>query len=173
VALSYSQTVEHEHLRAGIQGLMARVGGSAAEIVIRDVSLEPHLSPGEATLQLATDAQFQARGLISWGSGMLPVGAVIRSLPDWQHMRLVFIVGDQFTFLGPTGAVADGFHVRLINQVAAYEYDVERMSERLTPPREPDLPGRRPPLLPAGLVGLVTGLAAGWMLAAPLSRGSG
>jgi len=104
---------------------------------------------------------------------MLPVGAVIRSLPDWQHMRLAFVVGEQFTFLGPTGAIADGFAVRLINQVAAYEYDVERMSERLTPPREPDLPARRPPLLPAALIGAVTGLAAGWMLAAPLSRGSG
>jgi len=178
VALSYAQPVQHRRLRAGIEELMARVGASAAEIVIRDTPLVPHADPGEAP-QLATAAQFQAPGLVPLSGGMLPVGIIIRALPDWRHMRLIFVVGEQFVFLGPTGAVADGFSLRLLNQparpgVEVYEYDVERMSERLAPPKGADQPGPGPgpPLLPAALIGVVTGLAAGWLLAGPLSRGS-
>lgn len=172
VALSYSQTIEHRRLRAAIEELMARVGGRAAEMLIEDALLEAPDSTQGGEAHLATAAQFQAPGLVPLSSGMLPVGAVIRSLPDWQHMRLIFVVGDQFVFLGPTGAVADGFAVHLVNRVEAYEYDVERMSERLAPPKGADQPGQRPPLLPAALIGAVTGLAAGWLLAGPLSRDS-
>jgi len=169
VALSYSRIVDHQRLRASIADLMARVGGRPGEIVIEDAPLELQTDPSEGKLPLATAAQFQAPGLIRAQSGVLPVGAIIRSLPDWRHMRVVFVVDDQFPFRGPHQAAADGFVLRLINQVEAYEYDVERMSGKVSPPEQASLPGPPPaPLLPAVLIGMVTGFAAGWLLGGPL-----
>ena len=170
VALSYAHLVDHERLRASIEDLMARGGGSAGQIVIEDAPLEVQTEATEKPPELATAAQFQAPGLVDARSGVLPVGAIIRSLPDWRHMRLIFVVGEGFPFGGPYQTAADGFVLRLINQVEAYEYDVERMSGKLAPAGETSIPERpSAPLLPAALIGAVAGLAAGWLLGGPLS----
>ncbi len=167
VALSYAHLVDHQRLRSAIADLAARTRIKASDVRIEDSPLERTASSSQA--DLATAAQFQAPGLVRPHSGVLPVGSIIRALPDWRRMRLIFLVGDRFPFRGPHQAAADGFVLRLLNQVAAYEYDVERMSGRIPPAEEASAaPPPAEPLLPAALIGIVTGLAAGWLLGWPL-----
>jgi len=174
VALSYAHLVDHQRLRAAIADLAARTRAKPSDVLIEDSPLERTTSSSQGLATLATAAQFQASGLVRPQSGVLPVGGIIRSLPDWRRMRLIFLVGDEFPFRGPHQAAADGFVLRLVNQVAAYEYDVERMSGRISPPEEPSPTGPpAEPLVPAALIGLVTGLAAGWLLGGPLRGGAG
>jgi hypothetical protein len=171
VALSYARRVDKGRLRAGIGELAERAGTRASGVVIREGPLE------KGSGQLATAAQFVAPGLIRQETGMLPVGAIVRSLPDWRHMRLVFFTGERFRFSGPRDAAGDGFVVRLVNEMEAYEYDVERMSGRVSPPGEVvPLRARSAPLLPGALIGAPPGLLLGWLLAdrrgKRISRGS-
>jgi len=115
VALSYSRTVDHNELRAGIENLLAPVGAEPVDLVVQDGPLQ------RGSSRLATGAQFVAPGLVEQLTGMLPVGLIIRSVPAWTHMRLVFILGDDFRLSGPTDATADGFALTLVNRMKAYE----------------------------------------------------
>jgi len=161
MALSYSRTVDHNELRAGIENLLARVGAEPMDLVIQDGPLQ------RGSTRLATGAQLVAPGLVEQRTGMLPVGLIIRSVPAWTHMRLVFILGDDFRFSGPTDATADGFALTLVNRMKAYEYDVERKSGTVVPPEEARPPRPRAvSLLPAVLIGLPTGFLSGWVFGA-------
>ncbi len=100
------------------------------------------------------------------------MGAMIRSLPDWGHMRIVFILGEGFPFSGPGDAAADGFLVRLVNRMEAYEYDVERMSGTSAAGEEGvGSGGESAPVLPAVVIGVMPGLVLGWLLADRRARG--
>jgi len=159
VALSYSRVIDEGRLRAGIGELGERSGAQIGGVQIRDTAL------ARGSTQVATGAQFAAPGLINWETGVLPVGAIIRSLPGWEHMRMIFIVDEGFPFSGPTQVTADGFAVRLVNRMEAYEYDVERMTGRIGPPGEGvPLGEKSAALLPAVLIGVPPGLVLGWLL---------
>jgi hypothetical protein len=135
VVVSYPQVVDHAALQAGIAQLGARAGVKPSQVVIRDAPLARRVATP------ATDAEFLAAGLVS-KTGRLPVGAIIRALPMWEHMRLVFLLEEGYRFAGPGDATADGFAVRLVSPEAAAqagglpvrrtggmttcEYDVER-----------------------------------------------
>lgn len=115
--------------------------------------------------QMGTAAEFLASGMIARETGMLPVGAVIRSLPDWQRMRVVFVLDKGFRFSGPRDASADGLAVRLVNMMEAYEYDVERMSGKVGMGGEVAPAERKSaPVLPAAAIGAAPGLVVGWLL---------
>jgi hypothetical protein len=157
VSLSYSRVMDHGLLRESIDEMMARTHGRAEAVVVEDGPLGRGVGPQ------ATAAQFAAPGLLDRESGVLPVGVVARSLPEWQRMRLAFLVEERFPFYGPEDTSADGLVVRLVNAVAAYEYDVERSSGTTVAPAAPvpAQPGAIS-LLPAVLIGLPTGLLLGW-----------
>jgi len=160
VALSYSQVVDEKRLRESIEELAERAGAQVSEVDVEQSPLE------RGSEELATGAQFQARGLIKWETGALPVGAIVRALPEWRHMRVVFLVGENFRFAGPRDGAADGLVVRLVNAMEAYEYDVERMSGRVGPSVEVSSPGPgSAPVMPAVLIAVVPGLVLGWLLA--------
>jgi len=166
VALMYSRVIDEERVRAGIGELGERIGREVGEIEIQEMRLE------RDSTQLGTAARFLAPGLIEPETGLLPVGAVIRSLPDWEHMRLVFILDEGFPFSGPRDAAADGFVVRLVSGMEAYEYDVERMTGRLKAGGEGVPSGGKPaPVLPAVVIGVAPGLVLGWLLADRRGRG--
>lgn len=176
VAISYPEAIDQASLRAGIEELGRRGHFTPGQVVIRDAPLAQQVAtPG-------TDAQFTAPGFID-PSGRLPVGPIVRSLPEWNHMRLVFLLGPNYPFSGPGDAAADGLAVRLVNRVATYEYDVERISGKLPPADEANgsagaavsqasgatdksspAPGVSHQVLPAVLIGLPSGLLAGWLL---------
>jgi hypothetical protein len=177
VAISYPGAIDQASLRAGIVELGRRGHFKPEQVVIRDAPLAQQVAtPG-------TDAQFMAPGLID-PSGRLPVGPIIKSLPQWNHMRLVFLLDPNYPFSGPADVTAEGLAVRLVNRVATYEYDVERISGELSPTGgtsgssgaaggvtaapasgKPVLaPGVSRQVLPAVLIGLPSGLLAGWLL---------
>lgn len=176
VAISYPEAIDQASLRAGIAELGRRGRFTPGQVVIRDAPLAQQVAtPG-------TDAQFVAPGFID-PSGRLPVGPIIRSLPKWNHMRLVFLLDPNYPFSGPADVAADGLSVRLVNRVATYEYDVERISGKLSTTGEasdaadaaaaqapgaegksPRVPGVSHQVLPAVLIGLPSGLLAGWLL---------
>ncbi len=158
VGLGYSRSIDHKLLEESIDKLMARAHGRAEQLVIEDSPL------GEAPVRLVTEAQFAAPGLIDREGGVLPVGVIARSLPEWRRMRLAFLVEEQFPFHGPGDASADGLVVKLINDMQAYEYDVERNSEPTAAPTTPE-PVRPKPVspLPAALIGMPTGFLLGWV----------
>ena len=180
VVVSYPGLIDHAILDSAIQQLGKSMGFTPAGLAVRDAALAQHVSAN------GTDAEFKAPGLVT-GSGRLPVGAIIRFLPQWEHMRLVFILDPKYPFVGPMDVTAEGFVVRLVNRVATYEYDVERISGRAAPPGEAKATGgvtRGPStglggqgqktaqaspsfihqVLPAALIGLPSGLLAGWLL---------
>ena len=180
VALSYPAAVDHGRLRAGIAELGRRAKAKPSQMEIRDARLA---KPAPGT---GTDAEFLAAGLVG-KSGQLPVGPIMRSLPDWEHMRLVFVLDPSYPFSGPRDVQADGFAVRLVNQVATYEYDVERTSGKVAPAGPVELeqplsatgmaaPARRgsgagsaagargQAMLSAALIGMPSGLLVGWLL---------
>jgi hypothetical protein len=81
-------------------------------------------------------------------------------------MRIVFLLDEGFAFSGPGDAAADGFVVRLVNQMEAYEYDVERMTGKVEVGGEAaPSGGELAPVLPAVAIGAVPGLVLGWLLA--------
>jgi len=167
VALSYSRTVDHGELRDGLEDLLAHADGTPGELVIQDGPLE------RGSSRQATGAQFAAPGLVDARTGMLPVGSIVRSLPAWRHMRLVFVMPEGFQFAGPGSAVVDGFAVALVNRMKAYEYDVERKSGRVVPPEEAgSLRPRAVSLLPAVFIGLPTGFLLGWVFSDRRGRAS-
>jgi hypothetical protein len=180
VVVSYPARIDHEALKSAIQQLGKSVGFAPSKLAIRDAPVAQQVS------DLGTDAEFTASGLVT-SSGRLPVGAIIRALPQWEHMRLVFILDPKYPFVGPADVTAEGFAVRLVNRVATYEYDVERISGKTAPPGEAkatggvtqgpsaglDEQGRSTgqaspsfiqQMLPAALIGLPSGLLAGWLL---------
>lgn len=158
VALSYSKVVGHGTLSAGIEGLGERTGAKITDIAIQDEQQAQGM-PGEGTA-----AGFVASGLIQAETGMLPVGPLIRSLPSWEHARLVFIVGEEFSLVGPTSVVADGYAVQLVDSMKPYEYDVERKSGSTTESSVPAQQGNWRSLIPAMLIGLPVGAVVGWLL---------
>jgi hypothetical protein len=160
--VSYAERVDHQTLQAGIEGLGARTGATVSEVRVLDQPQEP----GAKTL--ATSAQFTAKGLLPGNTGALPVGAFLRTLPGWQHLRLIFMVGESFRLTSPMSAQVDGFSVRLVNAMKPYEYDVERKnsSSGNTPaPEVAPRPSRAQPQpwLPAMLIGLPVGVLFGWL----------
>ena len=168
VALGYSRVIDEARLRAGIAELGKRAGVKVSEVGIEEAPL------GMGSSERATAAQFLAPGLIEGGTGLLPVGAIVRSLPDWEHMRIVFLPEEGFRLSGPRDATVDGFAVRLVNQMEAYEYDVERMSGKAGPTGEAvPSEGQSVPLLPAIAIAVPPGLLLGWLLADRRGRGGG
>ena len=168
VALGYPRVIDEARLRAGIAELGERAGVKVSEVRIEEAPL------GTGSRERATAAQFLAPGLIEGGTGLLPVGAIVRSLPDWEHMRIVFVPEEGFRLSGPRDATVGGFAVRLVNQMEAYEYDVERMSGKAGPTGEAvPSEGHSVPLLPAIAIAVPPGLLLGWLLADRRGRGGG
>jgi hypothetical protein len=178
VVVSYPTVIDHAVLESAIRQLGASVGFTPAGLTVRNAALAQQISAN------GTDAEFKASGLVT-NSGRLPVGAIIRALPQWKHMRLVFILDPEYPFVGPTDVAAEGFAVRLVNRVATYEYDVERTSGKAAaaggaaggatsgpsagPDTQDETAGQASAhllhqVLPAALIGLPSGLLAGWLL---------
>jgi len=179
VIIVYPKVVDHAAVRAGVAQLGRRAGFTPSALAVRDGLVARDLAAR------GTDVEFGAAGLVP-KAGALPVGPIVRSIPDWEHMRLVFLLDEGYGFTGPTVAAASGFAVRLVNQTGAYEYDVERTTGTGRPPAGPAAPpglgagrlrsraeaqsadaepkpsGSRS-LLPAVLIGLPSGLLAGWL----------
>ncbi len=167
VALSYSHQVDHDRLREAIRELCGLVNCQATEVAIRDEPLE-----GGSSV-LCTSAEFGAAGLVRAGRGALPVGPVVRSLPEWRHLRLLFMAGENYPFCGPMDSMVDGFAVRLVNRLVAYEYDVELKGGRVVPPDE-SAPSDRPrePLLLSALLGAPSGFLFGLIVSTGQHRKS-
>jgi hypothetical protein len=178
VVVVYSKVVDHKALRAGIAELGERAGVKPSGVVVRESLLARELTAR------GTDVEFSAPGLVP-PAGALPVGAIIRSLPEWEHMRLVFLLDKEYAFSGPLEATAGGFAARLVNQGEAYEYDVERIGRTgaaTVAAAWPSARKRQPSasrgrssavaartardraILPAVLIGLPSGLLAGWLV---------
>ena len=168
VALSYPKLVDHAALQQAIGALAAKTGASVTDLQIEDGR------QGRGLPETGTAAQFSARGLLDPRGSALPVGPIIRSLPEWRHMRLVFMVGEAFRFMGPAEAVADGFSVQLVTRMKPYEYDVERKSGEAAPRSEVAAKQEQvsSALLPAMLVGLPAGFLVGWLLSDVKLKGS-
>ncbi len=166
VALMYSRMIDEARLRAGIGELGERAGATVGGIEIQKMPLE------RDSREMGTGAEFLAPGLVRGETGLLPVGAVMRSLPDWERMRIVFMLDEGFPFSGPRDAAADGFVVRLVNMMEAYEYDVERMTGKVEAGGEA-VPsgGKSAPVLPAVAIGAAPGLVLGWLLADRRGKG--
>jgi hypothetical protein len=159
VALSYPRIMDHEVVTEAIRELGRQTGALIGEVEIRDEQRARGM-PAEGTA-----AKFMAPGLLRWHTGALPVGPIIRSLPAWSRMRLVFIVGENASFSGPTDTEAEGFVVRFVNRMKPYEYDVERKTGRVSPRQAPLEEGKLSgALLPTALIGLPAGLIVGWLL---------
>jgi hypothetical protein len=173
VAISYSSTIDHSRLSEAIQRLSEQAQAQMTHISISNIS--PGRTPGAA----GTDAEFLARGLVR-DSGGLPLGPIIRSLPDWSHLRLAFIVDEPYSFCGPHDATADGFVVRLTKSSKVYDYDVERMSGEAAQAAQINIgnsaqestgrDGLPEGTLPAALIAVPTGFLFGWLL--PVRRRS-
>ena len=165
VALSYARAVNHERLRAAIAGLAARTGSPVSGLVIED-------KPLETKSQVAsTAAEFLAEGLAPPNGAPLPVQPFLEALPDWTHLRLVFVVGKGFIFAGPEADLGAGFAVQLIKGADVYQYDVVRMTGKPSAPVESSKSAQRPtsrrPLWGAAAAGLMAVLvAAVWLLVA-------
>ncbi len=160
VFLSYSHVVDEGRLRGGIAEVGERTGAQLGEVVVEQAPLR------KSSEELATAARFAAPGLIRAETGGLPLGALVRALPEWEHMRVVFVVDEGFPFAGPKGMAADGYVVRLVEQVEGYEYDVERMSGTMGPAGgSRSSEQRSAPVAPAVLIGAAPGLLLGWLLA--------
>jgi len=164
VALSYTRAIESAALKESIERLGEAAGCRVSGISIREVPVQ------RGARELASDADFAAPGLIDLRGGGLPVGPMIRSFADWNRMRLVFLVGDEFPFAGPGDAEVEGFAVRLLGRVAPYEYDVERrrgtpQAGGETPPPQPRQSPHAGPFAWAvgGLCGAL-GLLLGWFV---------
>jgi len=159
LAVSYPTVVDHDALSSGIARLARSSGAVLGEVKIVD------LQRARGAPQQGTAAEFTITGLIHEASGSLPVGPIIRALPDWQHARLVFVMPDGFPFVGPGDTVADGFAVKLVNDMQAYEYDVERRSVGPAPSAQATEAGpTRRPMLSVVLIGLPAGFLVGWLL---------
>jgi len=159
VALSYSSLIDRSTLLQGLDALAQAAGVSIGQVEVEDGQ------QARGDPEKATAAQLTVNGLVRPQTGTLPVGPIIRALPNWHRMRLVFIVGEQFSFGGPSDASADGFVVRLVNRMKPYEYDVERKSGGVATPEAAaeEKPLSRA-LLPAVLIGLPAGFLVGWLL---------
>jgi hypothetical protein len=169
VAMSYPKVVDHAAIEQGLVELARRTGARISGVRISNGR------QGRGMAEVGTAAEFTATGLLDQlrgrPLGALPVGPMIRSLPEWRHLRLVFMVGEGFPWSGPGTTTADGFSVRLLSGMQPYEYDVERKSSRLAPrevARKRVGATRRAArtsgaVLPALLMGLLAGFAIGWL----------
>jgi len=158
VAMSYPKVVDHAAIEKGLGELARRTGAKITGVRFSDGK------QARGTAEVGTAVEFTATGLLDEKRGALPVGPIIRSLPEWQHMRLAFMVGEGFPWSGPGTTTADGFSVRLLGSMQPYEYDVERKSSRLAPPEvAPQRRAESRAVLPALLMGLVAGFAIGWL----------
>jgi len=159
IALSYPTLIDRKALLKGLDALAQATGASMGHIEIEDAQ------QARGTPREATAAQLTVEGLVRPQTGALPVGPIIRSLPEWHRMRLVFIMGERFRFAGPLDASADGFVVRLLNRMKPYEYDVERKSGGVAPQEDvAEEKSASRALLPAVLIGLPAGFLVGWLL---------
>ena len=166
VAISYPRVVDHAAIEKGLGELAGRTGAVISAVKVTDGQR------GQGMSETGTAVEFSAVGLIRQAQGSLPVGAVIKSLPEWEHMRLAFLVGEAFRWTGPGATTAEGFAVRVVSSMKPIEYDVERKSEELAPPAPPV--EEKPvslAVLPAVLIGLPAGFATGWLVAGERQRG--
>ena len=139
VALSYADRVSHPRLRAAFERLGEETGSRISGVAARDER------PDFGSKALATTAEFTAANLLKPGAHPLPVSAFAEALPEWRHMRLVFVVGEDFAFAGPDSYTGDGFSVQLIKGTDVYEYDVVRMNGEPAPAAESgSRPDQRP-----------------------------
>ena len=158
VAIGYPKVVDHAAIVKGLGELAGRTGARMSGVRISDGR------QARGMAEVGTAAEFTATGLLDEKRGALPVGPIIRSLPEWQHMRLAFMVGERFPWSGPGTTTADGFSVRLLSSMQPYEYDVERKSSRLAPQEvAPQRRAESRAVLPALLMGLLAGFAIGWL----------
>jgi predicted GIY-YIG superfamily endonuclease len=158
VAMSYPAVVDHEAIRRGLGELARRSGATIGDVRISDGKL------GRGMAEMGTAAEFAARGLVREAQPALPVGPIIRSMPEWRRMRLVFVVGEGFQWAGPRTTAADGFALDLVSSMKPYEYDVEIRSSGPVPPEAAAKPAPGPAgVLPALLIGLPAGVAMGWL----------
>jgi len=120
VAASYSHTVDHAVVQARATALTGELGVPMSGLTIDDSPLV------RGTEGLSTAVEFQAPGLVVSGQP-LPLAAILRGLPDWQHARVAFVVGNGFAFVGPGDGTGVGNAVaRLVGSGSSYEYDVEK-----------------------------------------------
>jgi len=158
VAMSYPKVVDRTAIKKGLGDLARRTDARISGVRISDGQQARGLA------EVGTAVEFTASGLVEATRGALPVGPMIRSLPEWQHVRLAFMVGEGFPWTGPGATTADGFSVRLLSSMQPYEYDVERKSGRLAPPvGAAEKRPRSRALAPALVMGLVAGFAIGWL----------
>jgi hypothetical protein len=159
VAFSYPRVVDHNELSAGIAELARATGAVVSQVEIVDGPL------ARGSSQEGTAGEFAAAGLIRRQTGALPLGPLIRALPDWHRARLVFVVPGKFGLVGPRDTTADGFLVRLVNDMQPYEYDVERKSVGSGPSAQATEASRRTgPMVSVALIGLPAGFLVGWLL---------
>lgn len=179
VAISYSHVVNHSRLTAAVAALSRDRGVAVGELSIRE---EPELRGSQT---MVTSAKFVADGLASGGSGRLPVLAIARALPDWRHMRLVFVLGGESVITGPETSDQGGYRIRLIGNSAGYQYDVERMegeqpahgTDKGERAREPALDRTASRLWETARIALIAlsgaaACAAAWILVQSFRRGS-
>jgi hypothetical protein len=169
VALTYSHPCDHSRLRTGIEELASRLNARVSQVTIEDAAL------ALGSDLVGTAAEFVVAELVRGGA--LPVGPIARSLPDWEHLRIAFIMDQMPIFCGPEDVTADGFIIRLVNRSGPYEYDVERMRGTAAPVApggaetdEPAVPEARPlsaAALPVALVAMPGGFLLGWFLLRP------
>jgi hypothetical protein len=158
VAIGYPRVVDHAAIQKGLGELVQRTGAVISSTQIRDER------EGRGMGETGTAVEFAAAGLIPGAQGALPVGPIIRSLPEWQHMRLAFVVGEAFPWIGPGTTMADGFAVQLVSSMKPIEYDVERKSSRLAPPAvTTQQKAVSAAAVPAVLIGLPAGFLIGWL----------
>jgi hypothetical protein len=158
VAMSYPKVVDHVAIETGLGELARRTAARIGGVRISDGR------QARGMAEVGTAVEFTATGLLDEARGALPVGPIVRSLPEWQHMRLAFMVGERFPWRGPGTTAADGFAVRLLSSMQPYEYDVERKRGRLAPTVvAPQKRAESRAVAPALLMGLLAGFAIGWL----------
>ncbi len=170
VALSYAKMVDHVAIQKGLTELAQRTGAVISNAQVQEGRL------GRGTTEMGTGVELAAAGLISPRGGALPVEPIIRSLPEWNRMRLVFVVGDAFLWMGPQATTADGFVVQVVSSMKPIEYDVERKSSSTLPSTEQasnaalEQARVSSAALPVALTGLLAGFFVGWLLVSARRR---
>ncbi len=120
VAATYSHAVKHDALQKAMGELARATRTPVSNLVLQDAPLY------HESKVVSTGVEFSSPGFISSGAP-LPAEAIVRAFPEWRHLRLAFITGSGFRFVGPAdGTLVDGLRLRLITTASGYEYDVER-----------------------------------------------
>ncbi len=107
VAVAWDRVESHQAVARAVTSLARAIGARVSGLAVRE---EPLV---RGTSARATSAEFRAVGLVRSGAP-LPVEALARALPDWAGMRLAFLLGPSFTFVGPPQGEAAGAQFRLL-----------------------------------------------------------